>query len=176
MGWLRDVSEACWRSCWTIWGSFEQCWWLSCDLGPSRGRCGLSWTPEHRRTPPVSDPREGLGGGRTLSEGEGDIGRTRPLSHARPGGSRDFHSRVAQHGSRPFPEHHAHSLAYFPSLFPLRIWVGIHILSWQVLMCSRTDPPLAIPLPGPRAHPRPTPFFSLSLPPSSYSAAVASLA
>ena len=24
----------------------------------------------------------------------------------------------------PYPEHHAHSLAYFPSLFPLRMWVG----------------------------------------------------
>ena len=176
MGWLRGVLEARWRSRWAIWGSFEQCWMRSGDLRPSRGRCGLSWTPEHHGSPSVSDPREGLlGGDGTFSEGEGDIGRTCPLSHVRPGGSRGVHS-MSRSAARALPRASRPLSGIFPFPLPAPHVGGVHILSWQVLMCSRTDPPLALSLPGPRAELHPIPSFTIYIPSSSSSAAVASLA
>ena len=119
------------------------------------------------------------GGDGTFSEGEGDIGRTCPLSHVRPGGSRGVHS-MSRSAARALPRASRPLSGIFPFPLPAPHVGGVHILSWQVLMCSRTDPPLALSLPGPRAELHPIPSFTIYIyiyiPSSSSSAAVASLA
>ena len=116
-----------------------------------------------------------FGGGRNLlRRGRRHWKNVSPESRAAGGLARcSFY--VAQRGSRPTPSI-TPTLWHISFPLPAPHVGGVHILSWQVLMCSRTDPPLALSLPGPRAELHPIPSFTIYIPSSSSSAAVASLA